>query len=64
MVKFRHLAGEWFAAHGKGDGESGTMARDGVMQDLENDADIHPEVTRVEQRRGADTSSDAQAAIE
>jgi hypothetical protein len=39
-VKFRRLAGEWCAAHGKGDGESGTMASNGVMQDLENDADM------------------------
>jgi len=36
-VKFRRLAGEWFAAQVKGDGESGTMARDGGKQDLEND---------------------------
>ena len=36
-VKFRRLAGEWFAAQGTGDGESGIMARDGGKQDLEND---------------------------
>ena len=36
-VQFRRLAGQWFAANGKGDGESGTMARDGGKQDLEND---------------------------
>ena len=31
-VKFRRLAGEWCAAHGKGDGESGTMASNGVIE--------------------------------
>ena len=39
-VQFRRLAGQWFAAQGKGDGESGTMARDGGKQDLENDEDM------------------------
>ena len=39
-VQFRRLAGQWFAANGKGDGESGTMARDGGKQDLENDEDM------------------------
>jgi hypothetical protein len=36
-VKFRRLAGEWFAAQGTGDGESGIMARDGGKLHLEHD---------------------------
>jgi hypothetical protein len=37
-VKFRHLADEWFSAHGKDDGESETMASHGVMENLDDGA--------------------------
>ena len=66
-VKFRRLADEAYDAHGKGDGESGTMASqslcDGEPGRWRGHARIHPEVTQVELRRGTDTSSSSKASI-